>query len=374
MIGDEYRVNHSLENTQIETPAVQIDLDLLDLHLRNAAERAKAHGIRLRPHTKTHKSVWIAGEQLRYGAAGITVAKLGEAEVMAAAGIQDILIAFPLYGAAKMKRLAKLLESCKITLSVDHLTIAEGLSELGVSLDRRIPLYVDVDTGLGRCGLEPGKPTAELAARISQLPGVEVTGLMTHSGHAYGCNTEEELRQAARHEAESLLYTQKLLKEMGVNVPEVSVGSTPTSFFPEEQQGVTEMRPGAYVFGDRSQFLLGVIDRKDVAMTVKATVISLPRPGVAIIDAGSKTFSSDRNRTLPGFGEWVENPEVYVEKLSEEHGNLHVPEGVKLEIGQELSFIPNHCCTVTNLQDQLFGVRNGRLERMINVDARGKIR
>ncbi|WP_010269000.1 alanine racemase [Paenibacillus senegalensis] len=367
-------MTNSLEHTLLESPAVLIDLDLLDRHLRAAAERAKAHGIRLRPHTKTHKSVWIAGEQLRYGAGGITVAKLGEAEVMAAAGISDILIAFPLYGTAKMKRLGKLLETCQITVSVDHLKIAEGISELGVSLGRRIPLYVDVDTGLGRCGLAPGEPTAELAAQISLLPGVEIVGLMTHSGHAYSCETEADLRQAARHEAESLLYSQTLLREKGIEVPELSVGSTPTSFFPEEQQGVTEMRPGAYVFGDRSQFILGLIDRKEVAMTVKATVISMPRPGVAIIDAGSKTFSSDLNRKLPGYGEWVENPEVYVERLSEEHGNLHVPEGVQLEIGQELSFIPNHCCTVTNLQDQLFGVRKGRLERMINVDARGKIR
>lgn len=362
------------QELQLETPAVMIDLDLLDRHLLAAAERARAHGVRLRPHTKTHKSVWIAGEQLRYGAGGITVAKLGEAEVMAAAGYDDILIAFPLVGGAKLKRLAKLLETCQITASVDHLEVAAGLSELGVSIGRRIPLYVDVDTGLGRCGFAPGAPTAGLVAEISRLPGVEVTGLMTHSGQAYGCDTEAELRQAARHESESLVHTRDLLREKGIEVQELSVGSTPTSYFIEEQQGITEMRPGAYVFGDRSQFMLGLIDRMECAMTVQATVVSLPRPGVAIIDAGSKTFSSDVNRKLPGYGEWVDNPQVYVERLSEEHGNLHVPEGVTLEIGQTMSFIPNHCCTVTNLQDQLFGCRNGQPETIITVDARGKIR
>jgi len=360
----------------IETPAVTVDLDILDANLRAMAARAASAGVKLRPHAKTHKSVWIAREQLRYGAAGITVAKLGEAEVMAEAGIRNILIAYPIVGAAKRERLAKLLAKADVTVALDHPDVARGLSDLGESLGRPIPVYVDVDSGLNRCGREPGEPSAELALELARLPGIRVAGLMTHAGYAYNCRSEAEVRAAARREAQALLSTYEVLRARGFGPLKISVGSTPTARFAVELRGlgVTEMRPGAYVFNDVSQIATRTADLGDCAMRVYATVVSLPRPGAAIIDAGSKTLSTDTTPFRPGYGLIPARPDVVIERLSEEHGILRVPEDVRLRIGDIVEIVPNHCCAVANLHDALLGMRGGRAERTIPVDARGRVR
>lgn len=360
--------------TALDTPAVLVDLDALDRNLRHTAELAAKAGVKLRPHFKTHKNVWIAKEQIRYGACGITVAKLGEAEVLADAGITDFLVAYPIVGETKLDRLRRLMERAEVIVSTDDVKVAQGLSGLGRSLGKRIRLYVDVNTGLNRCGKEPGEETARLVEEIAALPHVEVTGLMTHGGFAYGKRTPQELLDAARAEAEGLVRTQSLLAQMGISVPEISVGSTPTSKFIGEIPGVTEIRPGAYVFGDLAQLEIGVIEPQECAMTVWTTVVSVPRPGTAIIDAGSKTFSSDVSAHRPGYGKLLDHPDVLVERLSEEHGILRLPEGVRFEIGDKLRFVPNHCCTTTNLHDELQGIRGDRFERALSVDARGKVR
>ncbi|WP_284639271.1 alanine racemase [Paenibacillus silviterrae] len=359
----------------IETPAIVIDLDVLDANLRRTAELAAKAGVRLRPHTKTHKSVQLAKEQLAYGASGITVAKLGEAEVMAEAGIQDILIAFPIVGRSKLMRLGRLLQLCQISVSVDSYEAAKELSQLGEYLKQRIPLYLDVNSGLNRCGKEAGEETAELALQIAKLQGIRLATLMTHAGHAYAKSSTTDILDVARSEAEALLESQRVLRKKGIEVAELSVGSTPTSKFVGELagSGITEMRPGAYIFGDGSQLYTGLIGEDECAMRIYATVVSTPRQGTAIIDAGSKTLTNDTSIHRRGFGLIPETPEIYVERLSEEHGILSVPEGVSLRIGDVVSIIPNHCCTVANLHDQLIGVRKGQVERLITVDARGKI-
>ncbi|NHN31759.1 alanine racemase [Paenibacillus agricola] len=367
-------MNDRLLVTELETPVVLVDLGVLERNLKGTADLARQAGVKLRPHFKTHKSVWIAKKQIEYGAYGMTVAKLGEAEVLADAGIQDILVAFPLVGEAKLRRLGALIErGVKVTVSIDNVTVAQGLSNLGVSMGILIPIYVDVNTGLNRCGLEPGEETASLVKEIVALPGVEVRGLMTHGGHAYGKKTLDELRQAAADEAEGLVQSKLLLEKSGISITEISVGSTPTSKFIGGLTGVTEIRPGAYVFGDISQLAIGVIEMNELAMSIMATVVSIPRSGTAIIDAGSKTFSSDVCSHRPGYGFLKSNPDVYIERLSEEHGIVRVPEGVTLSIGDRLEFIPNHCCTVSNLHNKLQGVRDDQVDHEIIVDARGKI-
>lgn len=360
--------------SDLETPAVLIDLDRLDANLRKTAELAKKANVKLRPHIKTHKSKWIAKQQLRYGASGITVAKLGEAEVMADAGIEDILIAYPIVGRKKLQRLGELMNRVKITVSTDNLQVAQGLSDLGESLRLNIPVYVDVNTGLNRCGHEPGEETAELVTRMAELPGISITGLMTHAGHAYGNTEAEDMRSVARHEAESLVATKALLEQRGIEVPEISIGSTPTSKYIHEQSGVTEIRPGAYVFGDGIQISTGIITEDECAMSILATVVSTPRPGMVIVDAGSKTVTSDLNPHKLGHGFLKGNPEVYLERLSEEHGMVRLPDGMQYDIGDQLEFIPNHCCTVTNLHDQLIGVSSGFVQQPIRIDARGRVK
>ncbi|MDD9270474.1 alanine racemase [Paenibacillus sp. GCM10023248] len=363
-----------MDVAELETPAVLIELDVLERNIKLTAELAKQAGVKLRPHFKTHKNVWIARQQMDYGACGLTVAKLGEAEVLADAGIENILVAFPIVGEAKLARLRALIErGIKITVSADHADVARGISRLGESLQRRIPLYIDVNTGLNRCGGEPGEETANVVRQIAEMPGVEVRGLMTHGGHAYGKKSLSELRQTASDEVGGLVLTKQLLAKSGIHIPDISVGSTPTSKFIAEQTGATETRPGAYVFGDIAQLAIGSITMDDLAMSILATVVAAPRPGTIIIDAGSKTFSSDTNPHRPGYGFLRNDPSVFIERLSEEHGIVAVPEGARFAIGDRLEFIPNHCCTVTNLHNTLQGVRHGKVERPITVDARGRI-
>lgn len=358
----------------LDTPAVCVDLDLMDANLQRMAAKSKKSGVKLRPHIKTHKSIWIAQEQLRYGAVGITTAKLSEAEVMVQAdvGINDILIAFPIVGPLKLKRLGNLLEKARIIVSVDHVESARGISELGLSLGRTISLYVDVNSGMNRCGKEPGKASAELVLEISNLPCVEIVGIMTHAGHSYGMTSDEACLKIAKQEAESLLSTQEILRQEGFGPLEISVGSTPTSKFIEQFSGVTEMRPGAYVYGDISQIVTKTINPEQCAMRIYATVVSKPRSGIIIIDAGSKTLTTDSNPHHEGFGFLPELPDVIIERLSEEHGILRVKDDRCLSIGDRVEIIPNHCCTVTNLRDELIGLRKGKFERVITVDARGK--
>jgi D-serine deaminase-like pyridoxal phosphate-dependent protein len=360
---------------QLETPAVLIDLDILDRNLRKTAELAKQAGVKLRPHTKTHKSIWIAKEQIRYGACGITVAKLGEAEVMADGGIEDILIAYPILGRTKLDRLERLMSKGKITVSTDNVDVARGLSELGVRMGQPVRLYIDVNTGLNRCGKEPGQETVDLVKMMADLPGISIIGVMTHAGHAYGKSSREELLAVARYEAESLAMTKQMLHQEGIMIEEVSVGSTPTSKFITELDGigVTEMRPGAYVFGDISQYVIGLIDESEFAMQVKATVVSKPREGTILVDAGSKTLTTDVNPFRKGYGLVRDMESAVIDRLSEEHGSIAVPAGTEVRIGEALYIVPNHCCTVTNLHNQLAGVRNGVLEKYIQVDARGMV-
>ncbi|RAP75191.1 alanine racemase [Paenibacillus montanisoli] len=359
--------------TQWDTPAVLVDLDVLERNISAMADKARQAGVKLRPHVKTHKSVWIAKQQLRYGAAGITVAKLGEAEIMADAGISDILIAYPIVGKPKLERLGRLTAKAAVTVSTDDPLTAKGLSDLGEFLKRPIRLYVDVNTGLNRCGREPGEQTAALVKHISRMPGVTVAGLMTHAGHSYGKPDAEEVRAIARNEAESLVQTQRMLQREGIEIEEISVGSTPTSMFIGELTGVTEMRPGTYVFGDGIQLSLGSMTNEQCAVHVAVTVVGHPREGTYLVDGGSKTFSSDLNAHRSGYGILRDNPDVYIERMNEEHGWLHVPPGVRFQIGEQLHIVPNHVCPMINLHERLIGVRGGQAEHEIAVDARGKI-
>lgn len=358
---------------EIETPAVLVDLDVLEKNLKHTAELARNAGVKLRPHCKTHKSVWLAKKQLEYGACGITVAKLSEAEVMADGGIDDILVAYPIVGDTKLERLSRLMKRASVIVSTDSIEVSKGLSDLGMTLGQKVKLYVDVNSGLQRCGREPGRDTAELVKQIVKLPGIEVLGLMTHGGFSYDYTGEESIRKAAHREADALLDTKKILDEEGIEISEISVGSTPTSKFIGEMKGVTEVRPGAYVYGDDQQLSTGIITEDECAMYVLTTVVSAPRTGSVIVDAGSKTFCSDACPHRRGYGMMKENHSVFITELCEEHGIVRMPEETIFKIGDRLAFLPNHCCATTNMHEELYGIRKGMVERMISVDARGKV-
>lgn len=374
--SDEAATGEVAAYAELDTPAVLVDLDTLERNMSRMAARARAAKVKLRPHTKTHRSAWIARRQLDYGASGVTVAKLGEAEVMLSAGIADQLIAYPVVGDIKLRRLRAIAERAAVTVSLDSRAAAEAVAAVGRELGRPVALYVDVDSGLHRCGLAPGRPTADLVLEIARIDGVEVVGLMTHAGHAYRARGAEELRRVAHEEAAGLAETADVLARDGVRLRELSVGSTPTAHYLEEvapRYGITEARPGTYVFMDANQVGLGVASEEDCALTVLATVVSRPAPDRAVLDAGSKTLGADGGGA-GGYG-WVRgHREAAITLLNEEHAVVRVPPSCPWGVGDRVEVIPAHSCIPPSLTDALVGTRGGAVVEAILVDARGKSR
>ena len=288
---------------ELETPALLVDLDVLEANLAEMAAVAARAGVRLRPHTKTHKSPEIARMQVAAGAAGITCAKLGEAEVMADAGLDDLLIAYPLVGEAKLRRLGGLLERARVRVTLDSVEVAEGLGRLGRRLGHDVEVLVEVDTGLGRLGRPPGPPTAELVGQVARVPGVAVAGLLTHAGHAYRATTPAEL-----------------CRRRGIELAEISVGSTPTARVGAFVDGVTEIRPGTYALNDATMMRLGVATEAMTAARVLATVVARPTTERFVLDAGSKCLTTDNMGSVPDWLVVAGRPGLHMDFLSEEHG------------------------------------------------------
>jgi D-serine deaminase-like pyridoxal phosphate-dependent protein len=363
---------------QLDTPALLFDLDVVERNIAEMARVAADAAVRLRPHTKTHKSPDIAWMQIAAGAVGITVAKLGEAEVMADAGLDDILIAYPVWGADKLRRVRALMDrGVVIRVSLDSVEVARPLGRMAVGRGTPIEVLVDVDTGQHRMGRPPGAPTVELVTRIAALDGIEVTGLMTHAGHAYGAASPEELRRVAEREGLDLVETAEACAAAGVPIREVSVGSTPTARIVAKVPGVTEIRPGTYVFNDVDQMRLGTATEANCGARVLATVVARPWGDRFVIDAGSKCFTSDGGDgpPFPGRGVIVGRPDLRLDALTEEHGAGHVePGGAQLSIGDRVEVIPLHVCPAVNLFDVAHGVRGGSILREFAIEGRGKVR
>jgi D-serine deaminase-like pyridoxal phosphate-dependent protein len=361
----------------LDTPSLLFHLDVLETNIAEMASVASNAGVRLRPHTKTHKSPEIARMQVDAGAVGITVAKLGEAEVMVDAGIEDLLVAYPIWSEAKLARLRALAERAVIRVSLDSVEVAEGIGRVGQDLGRDVPVLVEVDTGLHRLGRAPGAPTVELATLVARVPGVEVIGLLTHAGHAYHSADADELRAAAEREALDLVETAEACGRAGLELREISVGSTPTARIGASVAGVTEIRPGTYVLNDVQQLRLGVATEDTCAGRVLVTVIARPGAERFVVDAGSKAFTSDGDSGLgsafPGRGVIVGRPDLQLDFMSEEHGVGHIEGDGTVEIGDRLQVIPLHACTCVNMFDVAYGVRGGEVEREIAIAGRGRM-
>jgi D-serine deaminase-like pyridoxal phosphate-dependent protein len=366
----------SMRIEDLDTPSLLIHLDILDRNMRAMGTAAREAGVRLRPHTKTHKSPEIARMQVDAGATGITVAKLGEAEVMAAAGLDDLFIAFPIVGEAKLARLGALAERANIRVGLDAVEVADGIGRVGKDLGRDVPVLVDVDTGLHRMGRSPGEASARLALEIAAVPGVEVIGLSTHAGHAYRAAGPEELRRIAEREALDVIETAERCEREGLRIRDVSVGSTPTARIAAGVDGVTEIRPGTYVFHDVQQMRLGVAAEPECAARVLATVVSRPTSERFLIDAGTKSFSGDGGDgpPFPGRGVVSGRPELILDFMNEEHGVGHIVGDPELRIGDRLEVIPLHVCSAVNLFDVAYGVRDGVVDHELAIAARGMVR
>lgn len=345
---------------QLETPVAVVDLDKLEANISRLQAYLDQHQIANRPHIKTHKIPEIAHMQIRAGAVGITCQKLGEAEVMAQAGIRDIFLPYNIVGASKLARLVHLARRVKLSVTADSEFTARGLSEATADAGLTLPVLVEFDSGAHRCGVGSPEAAAELARLIDRLPGLHFGGLMTYPTNA----------QTDPFVAE----TRALLDKSGLAIERVSGGGTPVMWQAHEHPEVTEHRAGMYIYGDRFTLANGAMQLDDCSLNVITTVVSRPTAERGILDGGSKTFSSDINSSIEGYGLILEYPEAKIYGFSEEHGHTNFSQcATQPKIGDRVTVIPNHCCVISNLFNEIVGVRGEQVEVVWPVAARGRI-
>jgi D-serine deaminase-like pyridoxal phosphate-dependent protein len=361
-----------------DTPYLSIDGAKMRRNILKMSEIARTNAVDLRPHVKTHKIPAIARKQIQAGAVGITVAKISEAEVMADGGISDIFVAYPLVTEEKIRRAIALTRRVRLIVGVDSLEGARRLSRVAEAEDQALEVRLEVDTGLRRTGI-PYEDAAELARSIGSLSNLELTGIYTYRGAVLGGKPTLELEEAGEEEGWLMVSLADKLREQGVRVDDVSLGSTPTAEHAARVEGVTEVRPGTYVFYDRMQAHLGACSPVDCAAEVVATLVSRPRRDLAVIDGGSKTFATDVQPggpplNLVGFGEVVGRPEAVLERLTEEHGMISLHGESDLKVGDAVRIIPNHICSTVNLHNAVYLTDEDGTVEEVPVAARGKVR
>ena len=360
--------------TDIETPALLIDLDRLERNLDRVAKYAGAHGLRLRPHTKTHKTPEIGRMQLDRGAVGLTVAKTTEAEVMLASGAPDLLVAYPVLGRTKLERLAEVARHTRVTVAFDSFEAADGLAEVAAEKGLRFGVLVEANLGMNRVGLEPGAGLMRLAAHVAASPHLELAGVNFYPGNVWPPDADSESQFEQVRQGVARLRDD--FARAGLPLGTISGGSSPTLFRSHEIEGLNEIRPGTYVFNDGDLVAAGHCTWDDCAASVLMTVISTPREGFAMLDGGSKSLSSDRipGQEPPLYGRIVEAPAARIYKLNEEHAHVDFREaGVRPRIGGRLRVVPNHVCVCVNLHEKMYGIRGDRVEHVWDVRGRGKL-
>lgn len=355
---------------ELETPAVLVDWDVLERNIQAMAARAREAGVALRPHAKTHKVLEVGRMQLEAGAVGLTLAKTAEAEIFAAAGFEDLFLAYPVIGQEKGRRLLALSDQARLTVGVDSFEGASTLDRVFRASGRRLNVRLEIDCGLQRTGVSPEHAVAA-AMRIAELPGLCLTGVFTHAGQAYLAENAEAAAAVGRAEGEAVVSVARELARAGLSISEVSVGSTPTAKAGMGVAGVTECRPGTYVYNDASQVAIGSCRLEDCAMTVLATVVSVPARERAVLDAGSKTLSSDPLWPRPGGYGRLAGRSSCIARLNEEHGIVETAPGEAFRVGERVSILPNHACIVSNLHTRVYAIRARRVEAVWTVAARG---
>ena len=323
--------------------------------------------LQLWPHTKTHKTPELAREQLQRGARGVTVATLHEAETMATVA-ENVLIAYPPVGEAKLKRLAAVAERANVTIALDSLDALAGVIASGA----RVSVLVEIDAGMHRVGVTSPEQAVAIAQAVDQAPALEYAGILFYPGHIREeVSAQQPAIDKTRWRLEQFI---EALQAAGLPPRRVSGGSTPTATQSHLMEGVTEIRPGTYIFNDRTTAAIGACKWSDCAYTVMATVVSTSINGQVAVDAGSKALSREdiRGANAPGFGALLDRPEVIVKALSEEHGLLDVSRtDWRPRIGDRVRIVPNHVCVSVNLQPRLWLARDSELIGSYEVRARG---
>ena len=353
----------------IDTPALIVDVDRLEGNIARWAAFAREAGVKLRPHGKTHKCVEIARRQVSAGAVGLTLAKIGEAEVMARAGVRDIFLAYEVIGGPKLPRLIALAREIRLRVGIDSAdgagALARAAEDAGITLD----VLIEVDTGLGRCGVRPGEDLAALAQDVARLAGLRIAGIFTYRGY------RSDLEAAGREEGEVMVREADRLRRAGIEIEEVSVGSTPTGRSAGRVGGV--IRPGTYVFNDAMQVRWGSATPEECALVVLARVISRPSRDVAVLDAGSKALTAEHgpySSRGESHGVIRGYPDCQIDRLWEEHGRVQLTEEARrLRVGDLVEIIPSHVCPTVNLAERLVCVRQGRVVETWAVAARAQV-
>ena len=346
---------------QIDTPAVLVDLDVTEANIDRFQAHCDAHGLAVRPHIKTHKLPQLAKRQIKAGAIGITCQKISEAEAMIAdGGIDDVLLTYNVLGGAKLPRLRALAQRVTLTVVADSDTVVAGLSEAFVDAPTPLRVLVECDTGAARCGVATPEAALALATRIAKAPGLVFAGLMTYPPAGREAEVQDWLSRA-----------KDLIEDAGHPVKVVSNGGSPGMWQAEAVSVATEYRIGTYAYMDRSLVERGVCNWDDCALTVLATVISVPASDRAVIDAGSKVLTSDL-LGLDGHGHVLGRPDILIGGLSEEHGVLSAPD-IGLNVGDRLRIVPNHACVVANMLDHVELIRGKTHGERTQVAARGQV-
>jgi D-serine deaminase-like pyridoxal phosphate-dependent protein len=349
--------------SELDTPVVTIDLDVMADNIRRVQAHLERHGIGNRPHIKTHKVPAIGKLQLEGGASGIVCQKIGEIEVFADHGVApDVMLTYNVLGRDKTDRLMAVARRVEcLTVVLDSEVVGRGLSEAAVRHGDDVHFVVECDTGFGRNGVQTPEAAFDLARAVMRLPRMDFQGLMTFP------NRDPDTR----------VYFERalaLFKQAGIPVPIVSGGGTPALFTAQNFPMLTEHRAGTCIYNDAMVVRSGTATWANCAMHVRATVVSRPTDTRAIIDAGTKVLTSDLYG-MPGYGHVMEYPEAAITALSEEHGTVDLTAcAERPAVGDVVRVVPNHCCVVSNMVDEVYGVRDGRVEVKWPVAARGKVR
>ncbi len=374
----------------LDTPSVLLDLDRLEANIKEMSGLAAEARVLLRPHIKVHQSAFIARLQLEAGACGIEVGTVDQAEVFAAEGFNDIMVAHPFFGQRKMAKLKGLLgqPDLKLTLVVDMVEQAEAISEVGQATGRKVPVVLKIETGGDRYGVPPGQPALPVAKAMASLPGVDFKGIYTHE--VYGGDTPEGADELTYEIASAMSETARMMKKADLSTDHVSIGSSPTyrpactfikqGKFPE----INEIHPGSCIIGSMLHVRRFAMTEDRCTLTILVGVMSTSHSGHAVIDVGSKTLGSDPLLAFqdrpgffwngkPSYGKVRGRPDLWLGAVAAESARLFYTEtDKKLELGERLEIIPNNPFIVTNMHDELYGVRNGRVERMVSVTGRGR--
>lgn len=368
-----------MANYDIDTPALLMDLERLKNNIGAMASIARKNGLNLRPHAKTHKTPEIAKLQIEAGANGITVAKLGEAEIMAEAGIKDIFIANQVIGRRKLDRLTALAKKIRLIVAVDSHVGAQMLNEAAQQKNVHLEVLIEIDTGVHRCGLSDKGEILRLAKQISTLNNIKLLGIMTHEGHVEHGTSRASIECKSLEVGQEMVSHAETLRKAGHDIKVVSVGSTVSAPFIPSVEGITEMRPGTYVFNDVIEVCLGAANWDQCALSVLATVISMPRPGIIVVDAGSKALFPEEafncfTFDYCGYGYIKEIPEARIVMLNEEHGVIDTHGSAQtVEIGDKIEIVPNHVCPTVNLHDEMYVLQDGQILDVWQIKARGKV-